>query len=375
MTTTIRVGDPRELLAYLPYRLGFHPRRSVVVVSVRAARGRVGLVARVDLDDLADPERGATVASGLANHVWRDGAERAVVVVYDDDVAAGSSPEVEAAVGRARQALESVVSRTEAWLVDGERFYAFDCADPWCCPSEGRPLGDLASTEVAAHMVLAGATVAEHRGAVTRVPRASKAARYNVRRVAARWSQRLVADPGPEELAAWRLDSVRAWHAVVRLGQDGGEAPARLLGRVDAGLRDVLVRDAVIMSVVRGPREAERALTHEPGTASRAMAEAFGRIFEPGHAAVPDPAELESWCAGLRLVVAHSDRAGHAPALTLLALLAWWAGDGAVASCWLAEALAADPGYRLAQLLMTTLEAGLPPGWARTSSARDARLR
>src|SRR5690606_12694372 len=132
MTTTIRVGDPRELLAYLPYRLGFHPRRSVVVVSVRAARGRVGLVARVDLDDLADPERGATVASGLANHVWRDGAERAVVVVYDDDVAAGASAAVEAAVGRAGQGFESGVSRTEAGLGDRERFRGVHRRGPWC---------------------------------------------------------------------------------------------------------------------------------------------------------------------------------------------------------------------------------------------------
>ena len=103
--TTIRASEPRDLLAYLPYRLGFRPHRSVVVVSLRGARGRVGLVARVDLDDLADEQAGETVGSGLASHVWRDGAQRAVVVVYDE---ASRGPEHESARAAA---VENIVRR------------------------------------------------------------------------------------------------------------------------------------------------------------------------------------------------------------------------------------------------------------------------
>ncbi|WP_036959882.1 DUF4192 family protein, partial [Promicromonospora kroppenstedtii] len=64
----VRVAGPEDLLAYIPYRLGFEPVESVVVVSLTGPRQRVGLVARVDLADLrlrrpgdpAGPDGGAT---------------------------------------------------------------------------------------------------------------------------------------------------------------------------------------------------------------------------------------------------------------------------------------------------------------------------
>jgi hypothetical protein len=50
-----------------------------------------------------------------------------------------------------------------------------------------------------------------------------------------------------------------------------------------------------------------------------------------------------------------------APAATLLALAAWRAGDGAVASIAVDRALAADPGYTLAELVLQALNAGISP--------------
>jgi transposase len=40
-----------------------------------------------------------------------------------------------------------------------------------------------------------------------------------------------------------------------------------------------------------------------------------------------------------------------APMLTVLANVAWWLGDGALARTALERALAVEPGYRLARLL------------------------
>lgn len=368
--TTIRVSEPRDLLAYLPYRLGFRPHRSAVVVSLRGERGRVGLVARIDLDALADPQAGAS----LANHVWRDGAQRAVLVIYDEAGAEQGEQVRAVAVDNVLGPLEALVGPTQVWLVAGDRYFAWDCTDPRCCPLEGWALGDLASTQVAAEMVFSGATVAEHRGAVTEVLPASKKARYNVRRVSRRWAQRgSSAEPGPE-LAAWRVESLRAWFAVVDHAARGVDAPPRLLGRLDAGLRDRLVRDAVIMSLAVGPSQAERSVQDDPVTASKQMSEAFGSIFDPRAASVPDPVARASWCAALRLVAAHCEPTGHAPVLALLGLLSWWGGDGAAANCWVARALEAEPGYRLAELLGSMLDAALPPGWVRRAAAHDAAL-
>ena len=65
----------------------------------------------------------------------------------------------------------------------------------------------------------------------------------------------------------------------------------------------------------------------------------------------------------LESVVAHGRRGAQPPALTLLALLAWWQGDGARARLLLERALQEDPDYTLAQLLDATLAAAVPPGW------------
>ena len=45
--TCIRLGGPSDILAVLPYQLGFHPRDSLVVVSLHGTR--MGLVQRIDL--------------------------------------------------------------------------------------------------------------------------------------------------------------------------------------------------------------------------------------------------------------------------------------------------------------------------------------
>ena len=42
--TCIRLGGPSDILAVLPYQLGFHPRDSLIVVSLHGTR--MGLVQR-----------------------------------------------------------------------------------------------------------------------------------------------------------------------------------------------------------------------------------------------------------------------------------------------------------------------------------------
>jgi hypothetical protein len=74
----------------------------------------------------------------------------------------------------------------------------------------------------------------------------------------------------------------------------------------------------------------------------------------------------------LESVVAHVPRRLQPSPLTLLALLAWWRGEGARASLLVARCLAVDSAYRLALVLDTALEAGLPPSWARGSARGPA---
>ena len=40
--TRIRLREPRDLIAYVPYRLGFHPERSVVLLGMTGNRVGIG---------------------------------------------------------------------------------------------------------------------------------------------------------------------------------------------------------------------------------------------------------------------------------------------------------------------------------------------
>ncbi|HEX8520300.1 MAG TPA: DUF4192 family protein, partial [Pseudonocardia sp.] len=60
----VRLRDPGELLAGVPFLLGFHPRESLVLLALGGSSGRrVGLVQRVDLPP---PEHAAAVCAALA---------------------------------------------------------------------------------------------------------------------------------------------------------------------------------------------------------------------------------------------------------------------------------------------------------------------
>lgn len=98
---------------------------------------------------------------------------------------------------------------------------------------------------------------------------------------------------------------------------------------------------------------------------SDAVRAALDVLVEPACAREPDQDVAEAGQALLEQVVAHGRSERQAPALTLLALLAWWEGDGVRAAVLVERALSHDPGHRLAELLDRALAAGLPPGWMR----------
>jgi hypothetical protein len=371
MTTLIRARGPRELLAYVPYRLGYRPRDSVVLVGLRGPRGRVGLVVRVDVDDLADLERGPQVARTVLAHLSADGARRVVLVVYTDAPLRAGVPTAareRAAVEHCREAVEELVGPADAWVVSSTGWGGLDCTDRECCPAGGRPLSELEGSEVGAHMVLAGESVADSREDALRIPRAAP----DARRRAARAAHRARSRPGAPSGLEWRAEGLAAWRQAVRLrgGGDGEPAevlPAALLGRVEAALESVPVRDAVLLSFVPGtgdlPERTVRGVEVDSGTGA-----AIARLVDPAVALPPDPALTGPARAVLEAVVGHAARGRAAPALTLLALVAWWHGDGGRAAERLREALAHDPAYRLALLLSSAVDAGVPPGWVRAQA-------
>jgi hypothetical protein len=78
---TVRIDSPAELLAMVPYLLGFHPRSSLVVVTM--ADTTVLNAARLDLPTTAEQMRCMTAAlTQVAATLHRHGATSAILIVY-----------------------------------------------------------------------------------------------------------------------------------------------------------------------------------------------------------------------------------------------------------------------------------------------------
>lgn len=399
MPTTIRTSDVRELLALVPFQLGFRPSESAVLVSLRGARSRVGLVARVDLADLAAAD-GGRAARALVGRVVADGAQQALVVVYTSAdlqrpmTIAGPDHETHRAARAAVDALTAaaaVVGPAETWVIGPRGYYAHGCQDRECCPAGGRPLEELQATRVGAQMVLEGVLVAPTREDLVRLPVTTSAQRKAALRAGQRWRARgAAADPGAP-IHRWRRDGLALWRrslaaalepgVVPALGEPAPGAPAgpvvfgdpvsalpepTATGRLLAALDDVLVRDAVLLSFVEGnERVADRLLAGETGPE---IGDGIAAITDPVRGRRPDRHRTAAARSVLEHAVAHATRGMHAPSLTLLAVLAWWEGDGARAGVLADRALGVDPTYRLAHLVDQALRSGMPPGWVRAAS-------
>ncbi len=383
--TTITISHPRELLALVPHQIGFVPEDSVVALSLRRPRGRLGLVARVDLDVLADPDDGPGVAHSLVGHLERDRAQSVVLVVYTAVDPRGTAHPAHRAVRQVRRAGEDIFGPMPAWAVTRDGYLSLDCAGE-CCPPGGRPLAELCSTAVGVRMIVAGSAVVDRRSDLAAVALAPGDERRAVARVRVRWAARgaRAATEGAAALERWRTDSLQAWRDAVDLASDPrGAGRSSRLGRIEAGLRDGRVRDAVLASMADGtgdlPERLVRGVQTDPED-SRSLAAVLDRVFALGSVGSDAPAGSSSSSRGradegceaasssLRLsdacarvlesVVAHGRRDHQAPALTLLALAAWWAGEGARANLLLSRALRDDPDHRLALLLTSATAAG-----------------
>ncbi|WP_278234645.1 DUF4192 domain-containing protein [Isoptericola sp. AK164] len=376
---TIRLRDAHDLLAAVPYRLGFRPAESVVLACVTAS-GRLGLVARVGLADLAGiAGPGGAAGPGAAGPEALEPLARAVadvdpafclLVLYTAGEATAVSDRVEAV----RRVVDPAV-RVESWHVAPESYRGLDCDDPACCPPGGFPTSALEHGDVGAAHVLAGRALAGSAEEAFRIPPAPTAARGLSARAARRREACRPTTGDDDGARGWRDEAWAAWRAALRQVDDpAGPAPTplgpALLGRVGAGLADRRVRDAALLSLVPHGDDAAGAALEGLEDEAR-TARAISAVVDADRAVAPDPAPVRRGCAVLEQVVAHVPRRLQVAPLTLLAFLAWWQGDGPRAARRVEDALDADADYRLARLVQGVVVAGLPPGWVRAEQAAD----
>jgi hypothetical protein len=331
----IRITCPRDLVDLVPYLVGFWPTESLVLVSLRGSKRRVGLTLRIDLDGVRS---GSEALDSCATHLARAGARSVMILIYRDRVSGtGAGNAGAGAGGRAlpdarlaervrRKVRTRGVEVDEALLVTRDRWWSYLCDDQSCCPPEGHRIApaDRPSPVVAAATV-AGLVAAPDRGSLERsVEPAPAADREAVAALVADAQARNDARGGDDDrrYRAGVADEVAAAVAGQRSGRTrlDDDVVARLL----VAFRDIGIRDQCC-----------------------------------GYAAGGDSAAMQSLSMQLaRRATAPYDVAPY----TVLAWCAWRDGNGALARIAVERALRSDGGYALATLLEQALDCGIDPG-------------
>ena len=359
--TTLTIREPRDLVALVPYRLGFVPQSSLVLVSLRAERSHVGLVLRIDLADVA--AGGLQVLQQLAEHMTDDAARRVVAVIYDCAPQRTKPFWLE----QLRHTLLSAgVDLVDAWHVDEHHFRSLLCVSPSCCPARGWPLRDLQSTVVSAEMVALGISPAASRQALLPVltPHPARA----LRRVAGRVDRALECG-GPSR--ARRLAGLQAWRSLLEVqGPPSEPAAAQVL----VALAHPWARDAVLLTCVPGAQDVpDRLAVEGPDELVHALMD--GVFGSPDVAPIrPDEVLLERACAALAEVARYARSSRRADPLAVMAWAAWWSGDGALAGDLVDLALESSPDHALCGLVQASVRSGMAPAWVASEqlAARQA---
>jgi hypothetical protein len=314
----VRLTSPGDIAAAVPHLCGFVPTESLVAVSLRGERKRIGLTLRLDL---LPPQLDDDVVEQVAGRLAHDGAAAMVLVIYTEEQ--GSLlPRGQLVDALLADVERHGIAAMEALLVRGGRWSSYTCMAADCCPVEGTALPPPAD--------LLAATAA-----------------YDGR-VVLRDRDELVASLSPPGLLAARAAEQRLDEAVVRW-----------IGQVEAQGREAAQRAAV--AAVRGALT-EQALADDVADAIVASLQDVGVRDEVATLALDHSEALLTLVLGLaRRSVAPYDVA----VCTLVALVAWVRGDGALANVALDRALAGDPSYSMAMLLRAGLDGQLPPSAVR----------
>ncbi len=323
---------PSSLIASCAPLLGFVPEHSLVVFIHGVPGRRAPVVLRVDLPS---PERAEYAAAETTRSICGTRAVAVDAVAWvgarDDDGRDDlSTTPFLAALARHLGAAGIEVGAVLS--TNGSVWWSHVCTDPMCCPADATPV-DMATVDaVRAEYVFAGVAPLPSREDL-----ADRVARDDPRAAAV---AQALATSSPNASGRWRDTSIRFLTHLL-LPADGCGNPPRALSvsataRAVRGLGDIRVRDVVLRRVVVSQRDCPQCWA----------------------------VTIETLSAVLRSAPAGST----APVATVLALVAWMRGEGALASVSLQRA-AEDPPYRLAELATRLMARGTDPRIWRESLA------
>jgi len=310
MTT---LTSPHDLLAAIPFLIGYHPQDSLVLVALK--HEAVGMAMRVDMPVGVSAE-GYDL---LASHFLRDGADGAFIVAY---VGAGAVDPENVLINTSAALVRAGIDIKESLIVRNNRFRSMICSDLACCPPEGSAIPDLGSSRIAAEHVIAGHPMPFEN--VDGLVQSIAAVASSFESVWADEVQAFWVSSDSEEIQELQRDGATAIIDLVGEYREGRGAEDReLAARVIGRLSDIQVRDFALGSH-----------TDESADYYWAM-----------------------WRDLLRI----APRGFVAPIACLFAAMAYERGEGALAHKGLDRGLGDDDQYSLAHLLRRVFTAGWPP--------------
>lgn len=382
MTQILRISEPVDLLGYLPHHLGFQPENSVVALSVRGPRPHIGLTMRIDIADLLDADTHASPREQLRPHLEDDGATAAILIMYSNENPATSSSksrgkptgtQLRKIVATLCESFDEKLPLNGFWIVTSEHYFEVRNVTgsgavlfEFPPPDEWNEAAELSTSRAAVTAIYGGSTVAPTRDSLGEIPRAAQKQRDRAQRAALRWMARRDTDVG----IAWKLESWQIWQDAIEeqlralQGAEGAEGVTdpRVIGRLQASLEDLQIRDAVLISNIPGIGDLPtRSIASD---AREEVGRSVDLILDPEVAVAPG-IEAQAITELLHKIWGHCARTRVTPTLTLLAWASWWRGDGARASVLIDQALYFDPAYNMARLILRMVELGMPPGWVK----------
>jgi hypothetical protein len=309
MTT---LTSPHDLLAAVPFLIGYHPINSLVVIALRG--DSIGMAMRIDFPEDIDP--GAL--DEMADHLVSEGADGALIVAYlPEDILDSQyvlDPLSEAIELRNMKIRECLEIRNGRWR-------STICSDLACCPKNGNLLPEVSNSRIAAEQVANG------------IP----APFENLNSMC-------------ESIAPFEadLELIEAIKSVPKIDyEDEGfyllqrEGALAFADVVEVFVRDGICRDKELLALV---------LVR--------LRDLQVRDYAMG---ITDEDNIEAMWSMWRWLLRLAPAGEIAPVASLFSSVCYERGEGALAARALDRALADDSSYPLAKLLRRVYAAGWPP--------------
>jgi hypothetical protein len=229
-TNAIKLTSPQELLAIVPFVLGFHPSNSIMVLCL--TDNRLGLAQRLDLPR---PEEAHHVASALMPSLM-DESPDSVIVIGFENCEGDSLPAIEAL----SEALAAHAIRIHDRLVVSKgRWRSLDCNNANCCPPDGSLVPEPSEvSRVVAEFIGQGIAPHPDRAALAKLLEAGPQAAAVADVLRTRQNVLVKAGDCP---AGTRADLFAAWHRI--LNPDAAAITVEDAALASVSLVDIQIRD------------------------------------------------------------------------------------------------------------------------------------